>query len=281
MLTMSELIQEYLTALRTEGDLAETTINDRARVLLRLHDDLPYGIAAGCREQIQAWLGHTAWSRWTRRTYANHIIAFGVWLGLHGCDDPARGLRRPRAPRPTAKQVPREAEILLFAGEPVRTAAHLARYQGLRRAETVGCHRNHITEDTTLIVDAKGGDPQTIPTHPAVWELIRDRPAGPLLVDEHGPLTLMRLSRMVRRHYRQAGLPGLGLHDLRRLYGLEVYRLTAGDIRVTQEALRHATVATTMLYTAVADQRRVDAVRGLPRVTAIEAGSSRLDLDAG
>lgn len=260
---MSYLIDEYLLVLKAEG-YSPSTIRDRGRCLRRLHQDLPHGILYACREQLQAWLAYERWSRWTRATYSGHVLAFYPWLLARGYleDDPTSGMKRPRSPvgvpRPATDQ---QIAIAMQAPEPLLTAVLLARYQGMRRAEIAACHREHIAEEMTLIPVAKGGDAQTVPTHPVVWEHVRRRPDGPLVTDRHGlELGPAKLSAVAMRWFRRHGMPGFGLHQLRHRFGTDIQRQYR-DIRVTQECLRHRSIASTQLYTAVTDNQRCAAVR--------------------
>lgn len=269
--------------LQEDGSFSENTITDRRRILFRLHEDLPYGVLAACADQLRAWLAgpdDRRWSRNTRATYADHIWAFFAWAARNGylpAGNPTAGLRRPKRPRPVARRVAAQViDVALAAPEPLLTAVLLGRYQGMRRCESAACRREDITEEETYIRHAKGGDPQVVPTHPVVWQHVKDRPPGPLVVDRHGrQMTPDQLGQVALRYFRRNGLDGTGLHDLRRWCGREIYKLTR-DIRVTQEILRHVSVATTQVYIAVSAEEKARAVRALPP-SAVEPGSSRLD----
>lgn len=279
-LDMSILIEQHLTALKAE-ERSPATIRDRGRCLRRLHEDLPHGILYACTEQLQAWLAYDQWDRWTRYTYTSHLLAFFRWLLAQGIrdDDPTRALRRPPAP----KCLPRPATaaqiaVALTAPEPLRTAVLLAMYEGMRRSEIARCRREHITEELTIIPIAKGGNAQSVPTHPIVWEHVRGLEPGPLIVHRGYEMTPERLSGYALRWFRSRGLRGFGLHQLRHWYGTTIQR-ELGDIRVTQECLRHASISSTQIYTQVTPGQRAKAVAALPRVT--EPGSGRLgDPDA-
>lgn len=271
--TMSYLIEQHLMVLQAEGR-SEDTIAGRRRCLLRLHADLPHGIAAACREQVTQWLAGPQedtrrWSPATRYIYASHVFAFYRWLHAVGYldEEPTAGLRRPRAPRGLPRPATdKQVELALTAPEPLLTAVILAMYAGLRRTEIARCRREHITEELILIPQAKGGDPQTVPCHPAIWAHVRDRPPGPLIVDNNGaPYGRNRLSLAVMRWFRGHGLRGFGLHKLRHRYGTLIQE-QQGDLRLTQECLRHKSIGSTVGYTLVSNGRRRDAVLRLPWV---------------
>lgn len=281
---MSYLIEQHLLVLQAEGR-SQDTIDSRRRCLLRLHEDLPHGIAAGCREQLTTWLAgpqdpDRRWSPATKRAYFGHVAEFMRWL-VAGYphlfpDDPMAGMRAPRVPQ----RLPRPASaeqlsIALTAPEPLLTAVILATFAGLRRSEILQCDREHISEVQIRIPVAKGGDEQTVPTHPAIWDHIRDRPGGPLIIDEFGQsYERNRFSLMAMRWFRRNGLPGFGLHRLRVLYGTTIQE-QQGDLRVTQECMRHKSINSTVGYTLVTDQRRRDAVARLPWVGRHRPGGNR------
>lgn len=266
---MSDLLGQHIAVLEYEG-ARPSTIRGRRRCILRLHDDLPHGVLYATTEQLQAWLAYDRWDRWTRYTYYSHLAGFYAWLqssGIRG-DNPMEGIRRPKAPacvpRPASED---EIRLALGAPEPIRTAAMLAYYQGMRRSEITACCREHITEEVTVIPVAKGGEMQTVPTHPAVWEHVRDLPDGPVVTERGRPVSPDRLSVLVRRWAQRAGIaqPGdrWGLHRLRHAFGTQVQRL-GRDIRVTQECLRHRSIRSTQIYTQVTDEQRRAAIARLP-----------------
>jgi len=176
-------------------------------------------------------------------------------------------LDRPKAPRGQPRPVTDEQLAkLLGASEPLRTAFMLAAYSGLRRAEIARSRREHITEERILIPIAKGGDAQAVPTHPLLWAHVRDFPAGPLVPNSRGEhFTLNALSQRVDYWMLTHGMKGVTLHKLRHWFGSVVQR-EYGDIRVTQELLRHVSIATTQVYTAVATDAKRAAIGHLPRV---------------
>lgn len=259
--------------LRREGKLATNSIEDRIRVLRRLNEDLPCGWVFACRELLVAWLDgpqeeSRRWSPATKRVYAAHIIAGYAWLEECGYlpeGNPAVKLPRPRLPRKEIRiATDEQLAVALTAPEPLRTAVLLANYQGLRRAECAGCWREDVTEETTTIRKAKGGEVQTVPTHPAVWQHVRNLPPGPLIHEPGcGEMTPERLGVIAGCWFRRQGMRGFGLHHFRRRFGTIIQR-THKNLRITQECLRHKRITTTEVYTQVTDHERGAAVRSIP-----------------
>jgi integrase len=172
----------------------------------------------------------------------------------------------PKAPKCTPRPATDEQlATALTAPEPLLTAVLLAAYGGLRRSEIVAVDRDHITEDTIYIPSGKGGDPQTVATHPIIWAHVQGR-RGPLITDVEGTrLEASQLSSLALRWFRRHGLPAFGLHRFRHWYGTMLQR-EHGDLLITQQALRHASVVSTQGYALVASQARDAAVRALPVV---------------
>ena len=63
--------------------------------------------------------------------------------------------------------------------------------------------------------------------------------------------------------FTRAGVPG-SAHSLRHFYGTQTLRSSGGNLRVTQELMRHASPATTAIYTKVDDEQMRAAVDALP-----------------
>jgi len=111
-----------------------------------------------------------------------------------------------------------------------------------------------------LFVTGKGGQEATVPTHPDLWLLAGSYPAtgywfpspsgGHILAGTVG----IRVGRLFRRH----GIEG-SIHRTRHTYGTRLLR-SGANIRVVQTLLRHASLATTEMYTAVDEDERRAAV---------------------
>jgi integrase len=260
---MSELIAAHLAHLRA-GGYSDRTIHSRKDILRRLHDALPYGLAYAATEQIEAWLGEAGWSRWTRCTYSTHIRAFFAWADVHGhlYGDPAADIVRPRPPRCVPSPVTDDQLArALHSDDPWHVAVVLAAFGGLRADEISRARSEHITADTVHIPDGKGGEPGSVPTHPFLWESIRGRSG--LLVTHYGePVTGRWISANARHHFDRMGMPDVRMHRFRHWYGTMIQRAT-GDIRVTQECMRHRSVTSTQGYTLVTGEARRAAVAAL------------------
>lgn len=265
---MGYLIEDHEAYLKSKFR-SQHTIDARKNILERLHAFLPFGLAYATTEQIEAFIAAQRWGRWALLTGDNHIRMFYKWATEIGelDGDPIGGTKRPKRPRLVPKPVTEfDLGACLAVPEPIRTAVLLAGWEGMRASEIADCKREHITEDTVYIPRGKGGEPGSVPTHPLVWRAVRDRPEGRLILNKHGEkVTGHWISQTARYHLNRLGLQHVHLHRLRHRYGTMIQKLN-GDIRVTQECMRHASVASTMGYTLVTGEQRRAAVVSLPAV---------------
>lgn len=214
-------------------------------------------------EDLVGLFSRKSWSNDHRRGLRTALILFYDHLGG---PNPARGL--PKVPESTPK--PRPApdrvwrELLAAAAPREQLMARLAGEAGLRRAEVAKVHRHDLVEDLSgwsLIVKGKGNKQRMVPITDSLAEAVRTyrdggyNPDGYLFpgqIDGHvspGHVGVL-ISRLMP--------PGWSMHKLRHRYASRGYAGTH-DIRAVQEALGHASVATTQRYTAVTS-REVRAV---------------------
>lgn len=267
------LVDQYLEWLRTCGR-SPRTIGARRDILGRIDRALPYGIERATADELRDWIYRDEFSPATRETYYGAVRSFFVW-GTNPYDprldyDPTPLLPRPTVPRALPRPVTdgQLQRILTESCEPYLTWSLLAAYEGLRCCEIAQLDRADIDERTVLIRRGKGGKPGIVPTHPLVWAAVRDLPAGPLAVTEHGESATGQWVSIHAALYfrRKLKMPGVAMHRLRHWYGTNAYRATK-DIRLTQELMRHSSPTTTAIYTLVSNEERVAAIHALPTFT--------------
>jgi integrase len=204
------------------------------------------------------------WSNEHRKGVRSSLIGFYEWaLKADLVDEnPAAVLPRvaPETPRP--RPAPDEIWIgLLDAAAPrERLMALLAGEAGLRRAEVAAVHCNDLIQDLhgwSLLVHGKGGRQRVVPlTDRLVREIRSYCPHGGFLfpgqVDGH--ISPEWVGTMISDLMPD----GWTMHKLRHRFATRGYAGT-GNLRAVQEALGHASVATTQRYTAVST-REVRAV---------------------
>jgi integrase len=197
----------------------------------------------------------TGWSVDHRRNVRGALGSFFGWCAQTGvrAEDPTAGLPRVAAakprPRPATDRI--WAELLDAAPPRERLMARLAGEAGLRRAEVALVHRDDLIDELagpSLIVRGKGGKQRIVPLTSALADAIRRHEGDGYLfvgqIDGHispGHVGVL-LSRLMPT--------GWSMHKLRHRYATRGYAGT-GNLRAVQEALGHASVATTQRYVAV------------------------------
>jgi integrase/recombinase XerD len=187
--------------------------------------------------------------------------------------DPAVGVPQPRLPRSLPRPLPvEEVRRLLEApdeGSPAglrdRAILELLYGSGLRISELTGLDVDDIDlEEGSVRVLGKGGKEREVPLgsfgRDAVGAyLTRGRPAlasvatrGAVFLNARGGrLSRQSCARLLSRYVRLAGIERrVTLHTLRHSFATHLLEGGA-DVRVVQELLGHASVATTQIYTLV------------------------------
>jgi integrase/recombinase XerD len=191
-------------------------------------------------------------------------------------DDPSDVLRRPKLPRslPSPLTV-EEVGRLLEAPDPVtpagmrdRALLELLYGSGLRVSELVGLDVDDLDlEDGAVRVLGKGGKEREVPLGRFAREaveryLTRARPTiatarsrGALLLSlRGGRLSRQSVNRLLAAYVRAVGIDRhVSPHSLRHSFATHLLEGGA-DVRVVQELLGHASVATTQIYTLVTEE---------------------------
>lgn len=204
----------------------------------------------------------------TLRTYYDHLRALYAWLVESGRieSSPLEEVKRPPTPKPRPRPLSREdaRRALQAAAGDLRSYLLLGRLAGLRAHEIAKFAGEDIDADA-LYVFGKGGQAAIVPTHPLLWELAQTYPrSGYWFPSERaaaGHVTAHAVTMRVSRHFGRLGIEGSS-HRNRHLYGTELLRGGA-NLRVVQELMRHADLATTVRYLGVDQEEKLVAVRGL------------------
>ncbi len=262
---------------------SETTITERIRLTSRLADINDVAPENLDEHHVLAALGASGLSPGSRATYYTNLLAWFRWLQNVGAreDNPMDHLKRPRRRR-RALQVPTTEHVRrLFAARihrRTRWMITLASYQGLRVSEIARFHDDHLDIiGESLEVEGKGGVFAVLPLHEQVAEISEERRRLGLRgwwfpqwtsnrqSDEGGPILGNSVTRIVSDAMARNDVPGT-CHSLRHWYATQMLR-EGVDIRVIQELMRHASLATTEQYLHVDDNDRRAAIHALPNVT--------------
>lgn len=232
------------------------------------------GIDEATRQDVRDFYNTTKNTVATRQLVQKALRGYYTWLMDEDVrpDNPAARLPR----MPVAKRVPKaltadQAAHALEAAriEGPRTYAAVAcmLYAGLRAGEVCGLPWEALEDSRWLRVIGKGNRERVLPVHPelatalAAWQKVApvSRWMFPAPRDEDRSMDYKVSRYMVRKVGQAIGLPALHPHQFRHTYGTELMNAT-GDLALTQDAMGHATPATTRIYAQVRPARLVAAI---------------------
>lgn len=199
------------------------------------------------------------WSREHRRGMRRSLVTFFDWAIDDGIVETNPAVRLPKVPggHPHPRPCPDDIwdGLLASAGPREAMMSRLAGEVGMRRAEVACCRRDDLFRDMTgwsLIVHGKGDRQRVVPITDALAASIRDFCVAGYLFpgDDDGHLSPMTVGKLIS----DLMPAGWSMHKLRHRYATRGLAGT-GDLLAVRDALGHASVATTQLYTAVADER--------------------------
>jgi integrase/recombinase XerC len=267
----ADAIQDHIRHLKAIGR-AESTRECARRSLTRWDRLLPMGILVALPEEIEGLLAADM-PAGTRATYHDTLVRFYRWLvRTERIDyDPTADMGRPTVPRQIKR--PPSDDVVAAACErgraPWRLHYRLAAFAGLRCVEIARLDRADVTEHDGTLLRGKGGKQRIVPTPPEVWEMVEPMGPGPVTHKlDGGAATAGWVSDSSNDHLHVLGLQGATMHGLRRWFATTA--LAAGvNLRVVQELMGHASVATTEVYTYVFGDAMAAAVARMPRLTAL------------
>jgi integrase len=224
----------------------------------------PHGFdGPGC---YALFIANPHWSSSHRRTMRDSVLAFfDHHRPGHDFADHLMPVRvSPPRPRPATDDI--WTALLAAAAPRERLIARLAGEAGLRRAEVVLVHSDDVIPDRDgqhcLIVHGKGGKQRVVALTESLAAELAALPRGfafPGRTDGH--ISARHCGELISELMPD----GWSMHKLRHRYATRGYAGT-GNLRAVQEALGHASVATTQRYTAVstADVRAVSEAASHP-----------------
>jgi len=279
-------VRNFLTYLKVEAGLARATLDAYAADLRDLAAHLgENALAEPASVDARTLAEHMRWLHRERElapsSITRHLATLRVffrYLHANGVtpDNPARLLERPHQwKRLPGVLSPKQMRLLIDAANPEagrlwlrdRAMLELMYAAGLRASE-VG--RLELLEYNTtlgvLLVTGKGSKQRLVPIgapaqratddyvaqlRPSLARFNDGRDKQRLLLSNTGrPLERVAVWQIVRKYAARAGLKDVHPHRLR--HSFATHLLAGGaDLRVVQELLGHADVATTQIYTHV------------------------------
>jgi integrase/recombinase XerD len=288
---VSEQVERFLDHLAAERGLSGHTLTAYRRDLDRyasfLQERGVRSAAASADEDVSAFIahlsstGHGAGKPYRTSSIARALAAvrsFHRFLVSEGdaVDDPAAGVVRPQVPRTLPRPLSVE-EVARILASPTGGTAIALRDQailetlygaGLRVSELVSLDVDEVDlEGGSVRVIGKGAKERIVPLGRFALDAIgayltkarpelasRSSRAALFLNHRGGRLTRQGCDRILRGHVRRAGIAKrVSPHTLRHSFATHLLEGGA-DVRVVQELLGHASVATTQIYTLVTEQ---------------------------
>ena len=291
---MTDWVDPFLEMMAAERGAAQNTLTAYGKDLADASGFLAgrgRGLDDASAEDIEAWfadLGARGMAPATaarRRSAVRQFYRFVLGEGWR-TDDPSRRVEAPRQGRPLPKVLSRDEveRLIAAAGEKdgaagVRLAClvELTYASGLRVSELVALPLVAVARDPAfLIVKGKGGKERLAPLGEAartavkLWLEVRPSSkegafkANPWLFPSRGAagrLTARRVAQLFDEAAVAAGIDRAKVspHVLRHAFATHLLEGGA-DLRIVQTLLGHADIATTQIYTHVAQDRLTQVV---------------------
>ncbi|MEP6967369.1 MAG: tyrosine recombinase [Pseudomonadota bacterium] len=285
----ADWIEAFLEMMAAERACAANTLTAYGRDLADAQGFLARrgrDLASAGAEEIEAWfadLGARGLAPATaarRRAAVRQFYRFVVGEGWRA-DDPSRRVEAPRQGRPLPKVLTRDEVARLIAAAAAKDGAgglrlaalvELIYASGLRISEVLGLSLSAMARDPAyLIVKGKGGKERLAPLNGAARAAVkaylparsgflakggRDNPWLFPSRSAAGRLTARRFAQLLGEAAVVAGVDPAKVspHVLRHAFATHLLEGGA-DLRVVQTLLGHADIATTQIYTHVAQER--------------------------
>lgn len=265
---------QYLTSLRWRN-YSPSTVTQRDRALRRFARYLgSTPLPEATTDDLMAFLGRLE-NPASRLTERSNLAGFYRWLVVEGHreDDPMIRVPKPRGRRWLPRPMPEDdlMRALRLAPDRIRPWLYLAAFAGLRACEVAPLRGEHVWwhADPPLIVieRGKGGEPSTVPIAPILATELRRLPGRGVLFPRHdgqpGPVPAHLVSHLANDYLHSLGIWHT-FHSLRHRYGTKVLRASGGNLRQTQELMRHRSIASTVIYTEIDQSEGAAIVAALP-----------------
>jgi len=276
------VLERYLRHLTVERGLSKNTLGAYRRDLQKYQDFLESNSSNLEDASASDVEGFLLSLKELKRSSAARVMASvrGLYrfLVLEGVrtDDPTATLRSPKQPMRLPKALSREQVVALIEAsgpepdedlaDPIglrnRAILELMYSSGARVSEVVALDLDEMSDDGLLRVRGKGSKERIVPVGSYAARsiqayLVRTRPALAELKGERalflnkrgGRLSRQSIWEIIERAGAKLGLE-VSPHTLRHSFATHLIEGGA-DVRVVQELLGHASVATTQIYTLI------------------------------
>lgn len=276
-------LDSFASHQRGQG-LAPTTVRNRESILRTLQRTTGLPLLELDVSHLRAYLGRPGVAAGTRRTERGAMVAFYQFARDEGLrdDDPTARLAAVTAPKGEPRPFTREqVDAMLTSGAYRRTRAMilLGYFQGFRVSQIAAVHSHDIDLDSgTIRTVGKGSKHGVLPLHPMIRELAATMPRNgywfPARAGRPGHVSGAAVTNLITKAKIRARItdPRLTPHSLRHAFGTDLVD-EGVDIRVIQELMMHASLATTQIYTGVSARLKREGIHALPsRPLATQSG---------
>lgn len=265
---------------------SERTIEGRRNLLRALARQTGKAPAEITRDDLLARMGRGIAASSMQRERSD-LQCFFAWAKEHHYipKNPAKKLPAVTVPRGRPRPFTMEqVQAILTSGAYTRTRHMilLGLYLGLRAFEIAKFSSDDIDHSGGFVrVVGKGGKDRQVPLHPVIAEIAADYPKSGYWFPARGTnrgehIHHRSVSDLMTRAIRRAGItdPKLTGHSLRHTFATQLVA-NGVDIRIVQELMRHESLQSTQIYTAVTLEQMRTGAAVLPLV-AVPAASGRL-----
>jgi integrase/recombinase XerC len=277
MPSLPEYVQDHLEWMRQRG-LAASYIYKRRRELTRLAAALPVPLAGATPPMLAAWRAGLATGDDAVCNTVGAAREFYRWASGRGIveRDPTIGLPVPARSRHLPRPIATDDLFSALACAPprIRLCLVLASWCGLRACEIAWLRRQNVLDTAMppvirIVSDAtKGRTERIIRLTTFVLAELRSYglPRSGYVVrrldGRPGPNRPHTISHLANEHLHGCGIAAT-LHQLRHWCATETYRIKH-DLRMVQELLGHASIASSTGYTAIFQDDTAAVLEQLP-----------------
>jgi integrase/recombinase XerC len=276
------VITRFLDDSRARGLSTDGTLPGWRRTLDALARWADQPVLYLTEDQLRAWARERAKEilPQTLHGYVVCLRAFYSWAVRTGllAENPALALELPRLPKRTPDPITERAYSLCVDTAPLDLAAcyGLAGFAGLRACEVARLAWPAVRwAEQLLRLDGKGDVERVVPMSGPLAELLVRLPSGPSA--RRGPVIRRRdggaghnrphtISQTANTWLADHDIPWT-LHKMRHRFATRLLDEGA-DVRIVQEALGHASLSSTAIYTKVRPERLRAAIEAAGRIIA-------------
>ncbi len=293
--TSADIIDDCIKTLQAERAISNNTRDAYQRDLTLFIESLPAGAdgANFSTQHVQDWLQDTAKSGLSATTQARRLssvkqLCYHLILSGIRTDNPCEKLKTPKSGRALPESLS-EQEIAALINhlaqsekkEMIRLHAmlHVMYAAGLRVTELVSLPM-HALRDVkahnikALQVTGKGNKERLVPLHEVSWQALEDylnirgqfcKKPSPFMFPtsaKAGHMTRQNFGQQLKKLALLAGVEPTKVHPHAIRHSFATHLLSGGaDLRTIQALLGHSSIATTEIYTHVAQPHLQELVR--------------------